>query len=415
MIERYRRWGIHLILFLVTLTTTTFAGTEWQFMRFVGWDAHPITWEWFVKGFAFSLPFLGVLTIHEFGHYFTAKWHKVKVTLPYYIPFWFGFLGWIGLYGLPSIGTMGAVIRIKDHINSRKQFFDIGIAGPLAGFIAALGVLYYGFTHLPPKENIYEIHPEYQYFGDDFEEIVYQQDTFFLTKDYEQQFGPAPTYWPDTMRFGPSDASFALGSNLLMTFFEEYVAPEGDWVPNPYEIIHYPWIFAGYLALFFTALNLIPIGQLDGGHILYGLIGAQWHQKVSATLFILFVFYAGLGTVTMTDMFIESVWGVPLFYISFPFYLMFLYILFSRLTRSPQTNLMVAVAIFTTQFLISSYLNVQGYAGWLVFAFLIGRVLGIYHPVTLINEPLSSGRKVLGWIALLVFVLCFTPNPFGTS
>ena len=406
MKEHYRRWGIHLILFIITLTTTTLAGTEWQFMRYIGFDQNPVTWEWFVKGFAFSVPFLGVLTIHEFGHYFTAKWHKVKVTLPYYIPFWFGFLGWIGLIGLPSIGTMGAVIRIKDHINSRKQFFDIGIAGPLAGFVAALAVLFYGFTHLPDKDYIYEIHPEYQYFGDNFEEVVYQKDTFFLTEDYEQQFGPAPAFWPDTMRFGPSDATFALGGNLLMTFFENYVASEDDWVPNAYEIIHYPWIFAGYLALFFTALNLIPIGQLDGGHILYGLIGSRLHRKVSATLFISFVFYSGLGTVTLADPPDILMWEIPL-------YIGFLYLMFSRLTRSIQTNLMVAVAVFTAQFFISSYFSVQGYFGWLLFAFLIGRVLGIYHPVTFINEPLSPTRKVLGWIALLVFALCFTPNPFG--
>ncbi|MEM6845755.1 MAG: site-2 protease family protein [Bacteroidota bacterium] len=406
MRDRYLRWGVHLLLFIVTLTTTTLAGTEWQFMRFVGWEAHPITWKWFVRGFAFSIPFLGVLTIHEFGHYFTAKWHKVKVTLPYYIPLWFGFLGWLGLPGLPSIGTMGAVIRIKDFINSRKQFFDIGIAGPLAGFVAALGVLYYGFTHLPPKEHIYEVHPEYQYFGDDFEDVVYQKDTFFVTEEYEQQFGSAPTYWPDTMRFGPSGATIALGGNLLMTFFSEYVASEDDWVPNAYEIIHYPWIFAGYLALFFTALNLIPIGQLDGGHILYGLIGAKWHQKVSAGLFIAFVFYSGLGTVTLADSFDTLNWEIPL-------YIGFLYVLFSKLTRSFQTNLMVAVAVFAAQFLISSYFNVQGYYWWLVFALILGRILGIYHPVTLINEPLSTGRKILGWIALLVFMLCFSPNPFG--
>lgn len=408
MKERYRRWGIQLALFLITLTTTTLAGTEWQYMRYVGFDLNPITWEWFMKGFAFSLPFLGVLTIHEFGHYFTAKWHKVKVTLPYYIPFWFGFLGWVGLIGMPSIGTMGAVIRIKDHINSRKQFFDIGIAGPLAGFVAALAVLFYGFTHLPPKDYIYEIHPEYQYFGDNFEEIVYQKDTFFLTEDYEEQFGPAPAFWPDTMRFGPSDATFALGGNLLMTFFEEYVAPNDEWVPNAYEIIHYPWIFAGYLALFFTALNLIPIGQLDGGHILYGLIGSQLHRKVSAALFISFVFYSGLGTVTLADTSEVLMWEIPL-------YIGFLYLMFSRLTRSIQTNLMVAVAVFTAQFFISSYFNVQGYFGWLLFAFLIGRMLGIYHPVTFENEALSPTRKVLGWVALLVFVLCFTPNPFGLS
>jgi len=404
MKKHFRRWGIHLILFVITLTTTTLAGTEWQFMRFVGFDLRPVTWEWFVKGFTFSLPFLGILTIHEFGHYFTAKWHKVKVTLPYYIPLWLGFLGWLGIFGVPSIGTMGAFIRIKDYINSRTQFFDIGIAGPLAGFVAALGVLYYGFTHLPDKEYIYEVHPEYRYFGDDFEQIVYEQDTFFLTEDYERRFGSAPSYWPDTMRFGPGPGTMALGSNLTMDFFSEYVAGEEDWVPNGHEMIHYPWLFAGYLALFFTAINLLPIGQLDGGHILYGLIG-RYHRKVSGGLFILFVFYAGLGIIRLSDSSDSLLWEIPI-------YIGFLYVLFSRLTSSPQTNLMVAISVFAAQFFVSSYLGFQGYLGWLLFAFLIGRVLGIYHPVTFINEPLSLTRKILGWLALVVFVLCFSPEPF---
>ena len=404
MKKHFRSWGIHLLLFIVTLITTTLAGTEWQFMRFVGFDLRPITWEWFVKGFAFSLPFLGILTIHEFGHYFTAKWHKVKVTLPYYIPLWLGFLGWLGIFGVPSIGTMGAFIRIKQFINSRTQFFDIGIAGPLAGFVAALGVLYYGFTHLPNKDHIYEVHPEYQYFGENFEEIVYQKDTFFLTENYEKQFGAAPTYWPDTMRFGPSPGTIVLGTNLTMKLFSEYVAEEDKWVPNRYEMIHYPWLFAGYLALFFTAINLLPIGQLDGGHILYGLIG-RYHKKVSGALFILFVFYAGLGTFSLSDSSDSLFWEGSL-------YIGFLYLLFSRLTRSFQTNLMVAVAVFATQFLVASFFGYQGYPGWLLFAFLIGRVLGIYHPVTLVNEPLSLNRKILGWLAFVVFALCFSPEPF---
>ena len=287
---------------------------------------------------------------------------------------------------------------------SELRKIDIGIAGPLAGFVAALGVLYYGFTHLPNKDHIYEVHPEYQYFGENFEEIVYQKDTFFLTENYEKQFGAAPTYWPDTMRFGPSPGTIALGTNLTMKLFSAYVAEEDKWVPNRYEMIHYPWLFAGYLALFFTAINLLPIGQLDGGHILYGLIG-RYHKKVSGALFILFVFYAGLGTFSLSDSSDSLFWEGSL-------YIGFLYLLFSRLTRSFQTNLMVAVAVFATQFLVASFFGYQGYPGWLLFAFLIGRVLGIYHPVTLVNEPLSLNRKILGWLAFVVFALCFSPEPF---
>src|SRR5690606_28919895 len=119
-------------------------------------------------------------------------------------------------------------------------------------------------------------------------------------------------------------------------------------VPNPYEMIHYPWIFAGFLALFFTALNLIPIGQLDGGHVLYGLIGNRLHRKTSAVLFIIFILYAGLGTVNPYESTDDLLLGIPL-------YLGFLYIIFSRLTPSAQTNFLVALAVLSVQFFIASF------------------------------------------------------------
>jgi len=124
-------------------------------------------WSDFTAGFAFSIPFLSFLTLHEFGHYFVARYNKIKTTLPYYLPFWLGFLP------APSIGSFGAVIQIKQQIQSRRQYFDIGIAGPIAGFVAGLIILFYGFTHLPPAEYIFEIHPEYQQYGLDYAEYTY--------------------------------------------------------------------------------------------------------------------------------------------------------------------------------------------------------------------------------------------------
>jgi Zn-dependent protease len=367
-----KRRLIQALLFIVTLVTTTLAGTEWQYGRFIFNETNPLTWEYFLKGFSFSIPFLGILTVHEFGHYFTARKHKVASTLPYYLPMWFGFLG------LPSIGTLGAVIRIKGFVNSRKKYFDIGIAGPLAGFIVALGVLFYGFTHLPPPEYIFEIHPEYEEFGLNYADSVYQDQP----------------------------GSFKVGTTLLFEFFKEYVTVDQSRLPNDYEIIHYPWIFAGYLALFFTALNLIPIGQLDGGHVLYGLLGNRLHRKVSASLFVVFIFYAGLGTVHPYEASDDLLLSIPL-------YLGFLYIIFSRLTPSFQTNILVALAVFSAQFLVASFdPMIHGYQGWLVFGFLLGRILGIYHPPVMIDHPLSTGRKIMGWLALLIFILCFSPEPF---
>lgn len=363
---------IQLTLFVVTLISTTLAGAEWMTGKSILYGAQTIDMSEFLNGLQFSIPFLGILTIHEFGHYFTAQYHKVRVTLPYYIPLWLGFLGG------PSIGTMGAVIRIKDHINSRKKYFDIGIAGPLAGFIIALFVLQYGFTHLPPIDYVFKIHPEYEQWGKDYHLYAYEnKDMIGIT----------------------------LGPNLLFWFFENYVANDTSLIPHPNEMLHYPYLLAGYLALFFTALNLLPIGQLDGGHILYGLIGEKKHRFVSGSLFLVFIYYAGLGVVNpfvLSDyLFVEI------------FYFIFLYYCFHRFTPLKRNRLMYASIIFSAQFATSFlFPHVEGYTGWLLFAFVLGRFLGIYHPPVLHNEPLDFKRKVLGWISLAVFVVSFSPQPF---
>ena len=165
-----RTYLIQAVLFLVTLATTTLAGAEWQFNKFLFWTEDTLSLEEILAGFNFSGPLLGFLTVHEFGHYITTRVHRVKASLPYYIPLWFGFIA------LPSIGTMGAFIRIREFVTSRTKYFDIGIAGPLAGFVVAVGVLIYGFTHLPPPEHIFTIHPEYEQFGENYEEVVYTYD-----------------------------------------------------------------------------------------------------------------------------------------------------------------------------------------------------------------------------------------------
>jgi hypothetical protein len=272
---------------------------------------------------------------------------------------------------------MGAIIKIEGAIQTRKQFFDIGIAGPLAGFVIALGVLWYGFNHLPPPEHIFEIHPEYQQYGLDYPDHVYEEGA----------------------------ASFAVGSNLLFDFFATYVATDPALVPHPQEIIHYPWIFAGFLALLFTSLNLIPIGQLDGGHILYGLIGSERHRIISAGLFVAFIFYAGLGIVTPFDSSEDLLWGIPL-------YMAFLYYAFYNVHKAINDRMLLAVSVFAAQFVLAwIYPGITGYSGWLLFAFLIGRVLGVYHPPALYDDELDWKRKLLGWLALLIFILSFSPRP----
>lgn len=362
-----KEYLIHGTLFLLTLITTTLAGGEWVYGKFViaSGDSF-LTWEYFLKSMAFSIPFVGILLVHELGHFFTSIYHKVKCSMPYFIPAWFGFIGG------PSIGTFGAIIRMKGFVNSRRKFFDIGVAGPIAGFLAALGVLVYGFTNLPPAEYIYSVHPEYA-------------DPAFNGN-------------------GEDVLDFELGNNLLFWSMSELLA-DPDRLPVMSEVIHYPFLFAGYLALFFTALNLLPIGQLDGGHVVFGLF-PKHHRQISIGVFTLFLAYAGLGMIQP---------GMPLEELMFqiPLYVGFLYICYSKTDFSQQTKLTIALSLAAGQYALA-FLKPEweGYQGWLLFAFLLGRIMGLRHPEVSGVREMDSKRKVIGWLAILIFVLCFSPKPF---
>ncbi|MEO1049508.1 MAG: site-2 protease family protein [Bacteroidota bacterium] len=387
----------HLGLFLITLLTTTMAGAEWVSGASLFFGPEFFKWEDFYAGFSYSIPFLFILTVHEFGHYFTAMYYKVKATLPYYIPMYFP--------GLLAIGTLGAVIRLKSKIQSTKVNFDIGIAGPLAGFVAAIAILFYGFTNLPEPEHIYDIHPEYTYFGLDYAEYVYDVDTVFAKAELDQQL-EGIEHLPDTIRMGPSYfPNLQLGSNLLFVFFEEYVVQDKSRLPNHHEMIHYPYLLAGFLALFFTALNLLPIGQLDGGHVVYGLFGSKGHKIVASIVFIGFIYYAGIGLVSPAYTFDQLLWIVPC-------YVAYLYMVLRGFGRSQIDTLMFAVIICTSQFLLGYWLpDLKGYYGWLLFGLIISRFLGIYHPKTVEEKPLDMKRKILGWLALIILILSFSPTP----
>ena len=399
MDKRRKTLLIQIGLFILTLITTTLAGVEWTIGKFL---VTGLTWDDFLFGFQFSIPFLGILTIHEFGHYFTARYHKIKVTLPYYIPLWFGFLGF------PSLGTMGAFIRIKEHISSRIQYFDVGVSGPVAGFVVAVVCLIVGFRTLPETEYIYEIHPEYEVFGEHFEEKMAGLDTVILKKDLDPNRMNYEAL-PDTIKTNVGSVSF--GDNILMNIGRKYVAPDDRYVPSANELMHYPLLLAAFLAFFFTALNLLPVGQLDGGHILFGLLGAKNHAMISRVFFTGFVFYAGLGMITTNNLGNSSWESLGLFVFEIAVYLYFLYIASFSVFKESRERLLFATIVFTVQFFIATIFKVEGYTGWLLFSLLIGRFIGVDHPPVIENEPLSVGRKVLGWIALVIFVLSFSPQP----
>lgn len=361
---------IQIALFIITLIATTITGAEWMFGKSLIFGEGTLSSSEILAGLYYSIPFLGILTAHEFGHYFTAKYYKVKVTLPFYIPMWFGFIG------MPSLGTMGAFIRIKDLIQSRKEYFDIGIAGPLAGFVIAIFVLTYGFTHLPDADYIFNIHPEYKEYGMDYEKYVYENQ----------------------------EMSFVVGDNLLFLFFENYVADPAK-VPNNYEMYHYPWLFAGYLALFFTALNLLPIGQLDGGHVIYGLFGYKNSRIISRVLFIILVGISGIGLIPVGPINID-------FLVNAAFYLLFLFLALHHFEKDLWKRLLYIIWIMTIQIIALNYFPAASeYGIYMMFAFLIGRFLGIDHPKAIIDKPLDLNRKIVGWIALVIFIISFTPRP----
>jgi membrane-associated protease RseP (regulator of RpoE activity) len=379
MKSKYKSYLFHFSLFAVTFVTTTLAGAQWTNGKSVlkdSWYSINTDYSWadFALGLPYSICFLMILTAHEFGHYFTAIYYRVKTTLPYFIPLPPQFL----------LGTMGALIRLKSPVRSSLQNFDIGIAGPLAGFAVAIGFLFYGFTHLPPPEYIFQFHPEYKQYGLEYAKHV-----------YTAEFLPP----------GTAILDMRIGSNLLFWFFENYVANPAR-VPNAHEMMHYPIILAGFLSLVFTSMNLLPIGQLDGGHVLYGLIGFKRHRMVASIVFLAFLFYAGIGLFTPYQPVEELIYEIPLF-IGFMFFSL------RGLGLSVKNTILLSLAIFTAQYALAAFIpTFKGYSGWLLFLFLIGRFVGIAHPPSEIELPLTLGRKILGWIALLIFVLCFSPIPF---
>ena len=172
---------------------------------------------WLVNGFWYSIAIVIILLSHEMGHYLMCRKYNIRATLPFFLPF--------PLPQLNPFGTMGAIIKIKDRMPSRKALFDIGVAGPLAGLVFTIPALIIGLK----LSTIVKI----------------------------------DTLSPTTLLLGESYV-FSQLSRLTCG-----VIPEG------YDIVLHPLAFAGWAGLFVTALNLLPIGQLDGGHVLYALFGPK--------------------------------------------------------------------------------------------------------------------------------------------
>jgi len=200
---------IHIILFLLTIVSTFFVG-----------------------GFSYSISIMTILLAHEMGHYYMSRRSGIPASLPYFLPFPFS-----------PFGTFGAIIKMRGTIMNKKTLFDIGVAGPLSGFIVSIP-----FVVLGIKMSKVEL----------------------ITGDM---------------------AFLQLGDPLIFKILQHSLIGE---IPHGYDIVLHPFGYAGWVGVFVTALNLIPVGQLDGGHIIYALFGekSKWVFGLSIVLLaILSIFY----------------------------------------------------------------------------------------------------------------------------
>jgi len=281
----------HALLFALTLATTTLigAGHYASYLDdFRGSTVLPLAFpELLVRGLWYSGTILAILGSHELGHYFACRYYNVDASLPFFIP-------------VPILltGTMGAFIRIREPIPQKRMLFDIGIAGPIAGFVVAVPALFLGIA---------------------MSHVAKLPDTF---------------------------TGYELGEPLLFKL--------ASWLlwgtqADGYSLNLHPMAFAAWFGLLATALNLFPIGQLDGGHISYAVLGS----RVST------------------------------------------YVTFST----------VAVAMLLAWF-ASSWIM------WTALTVVMLIVFGPRHPRVFDEEvPLDRSRLLLALFALLMFVLCFTPAP----
>jgi membrane-associated protease RseP (regulator of RpoE activity) len=234
-----------------------------------------------LKGASFAVPLLLILGFHEFGHYIESRRAGIKVTLPYFIP------------GPTLFGTFGAVIRSKSPFKTRRDLLDVGAAGPIAGFVISVVVIAIGLSQSQIVEEV------------------------------------------------PGEG-LILGESLIFKLISWLVLPN---VPEGHTVLLSPAAFAGWAGILVTMLNLLPIGQLDGGHIMYALLGRNQRKVALVATFAL----------------------IPLGYFF--------------------------------------------WAGWFIWVVLV-LLIKVGHPPTLNDQlPLDGKRKMIGWLAMLIFILSFTPVP----
>jgi len=288
---RDRVW-LHVLLFAATILTATYKGAD-HYLGYLA-DFKQLTelplplGALLVRGLWYSVTILAILGCHELGHYLACRYYDVDASLPYFIPVPPPFF----------TGTLGAFIRIREPIPSKRMLFDIGIAGPIAGFLVLVPALFVGLS----MSHVVRI---------------------------------------------PSDAEnlLELGEPLLFKF--------ASWLlwgtqPAGYSLNMHPVAFAAWFGMLATALNLFPIGQLDGGHISYAVLG----QRSTYVTFVMVAVAIGL-------------------------------------------------AAFSTSWIV-----------WTALMVIMLFMFGPRHPRVYDEDvPLDPGRRLLAAFALFMFIVCFTPAP----
>lgn len=297
------RWWINAVLFVLTLLSTLFAGALYSDAVTTlrsGWDL--ISPRFLLAGLPFAATLLGILAAHEFGHYFAARYHKVAVTLPYFIP-------------MPlTFGTLGAFIQLKEPVPDRRKLFDIGVAGPLAGLVLAVPLLFYGLSTSP-------------------------------------------------VAVPPTTEGVLLEGNSILYYFAKLLI-FGKVLPNPLtgeDVFMNQVTYAAWIGLLVTALNLLPVGQLDGGHTVFAMFGekARYVNRIVVGVLALFAL-ASLGPVQQ----------------------------------------------------LLPVLSGVAYSGWFIWLFLILFLIGVQHPPALDDVTrLDRRRWWIGVLVIIIFILIFVPVP----
>lgn len=256
------RVSVNIILFILTVLSVMLAGAQPEGALPNDFPGQMLALaKSILTGWPFAVSLMGILLAHELGHYFMSRHHQTAATLPYFIPFPFS-----------PLGTMGAAILMQGTPRNKRVLFDIGVAGPLAGMVLAIPILFYGMSI--SKLGINVAPPAGMVLYEQGDSILYLLAKYLA-------FGkllPVPV----------STQGLSLGLYWLRYFFTGQPSPMGALDVN---LGLSPIAFAGWAGLLVTALNLIPAGTLDGGHVVYSVFG----EKAGKAFFFIFAALILLG------------------------------------------------------------------------------------------------------------------------